>query len=1434
MPLSDCGSATTFQPTDASLSVPGVAFAASSVVMPQTSGAALTFPALQATWSLPTNPYVVGIQFEYTPTSFVGSTKLTAPQRTDALKWITTDGIATAGVYACRWRACGVNNTVGSWSAPVSITITAALGGLGFASVADIIAFLNNIKPNLWRFAVFSVAGGAALIDPFTDPPVTGALSDQLRAIRFPGNSATPKAEVLGRQAGAATRDGAAYNLSFDAYLVGGSSGTLRAGWRSSTNTAISGITDQAYAVTGTRQTFTWNGISSDDPNFYAPTPNTSLFRLFVNSAADLPAGSTLYISNIQIQGDNYFDQQGVVLPWRPAIDEDNLLAYNAYLTALQAAEFAAKPNQNVVTNDEGNGLKFVPNGPIKLLTEASTTRTLKASDDGAEITFTNAAGCTVTLPSNATAAIKTKSQVLLRRATGAGPITIVAGSGATLVGPPGCLFTLTSEEGEATVRKKTTNGWEWIELVGNPINVGGATVESGAGVPTRGDRTLGSEWRPINGDGAPWTQTRALGMPSKAAICFAIDVAIGTPNATQFAALQAGVNAVLDGLSTAITAGADYDLCAIGWGAASHATTSLTKRAATASDVTALKAFVSGLTLISDRGDPRDGAAVVSTFYAATAATYGERLCFWISDGDSGSTPSPANVAAAAATLAAMACVRVYSIQSTEIPAYPSGIAALVAFDNTPADGVPGPMTDAASITNPVTAALVSNAYNWRKLSIVSDIQSAGASLAGVKALNFGAGVSVNVTPCGVATVDVSLDTDATLAANSDDKIATQKATKTYVDNKVAGLSWKQAVRAGATANITLSGAQTIDGVSVVAGDRVLVKSQSTASQNGIYLAASAGWTRAADADSGTELVNASCYISEGATLADTQWTCSTNAPITVGSTSLAFAQLTSGGGALQASNNLSDLANAATARTNLGVYSTSQVDAAIAAASLAASPATAIFTNVAAMPYRTLLPPSLTGRNTGFPGSDMSTFNTTTESTPVTPTVSGGSVTVANTSGAGRTNLYNHGSDIVAPQRFVSVGVTGKTASPASYDDLGVGLIKDANNYIQAFYRRTTGQAYIAIKNAGTGTQTAFVTIGTLTGDFQLGFSIIGNKAVMWYNKGQGWTVGTSADITAQLNFKATTYTLWKPGFEVSTPSTGNSTWVLNNFSYGAFGGIAIRDPTIVTFVDGSPKISSGKVYLTATVAGPTAEAYWGVFTLDLTSYALDQVGVVMVNRASAVQSDLGGQIIDNNDGTFRVVTCTWGNGFGGVLAVQYGASSSNLLSGVNVLAGQSTVTLPSTPSLGGVYDANLIKISSTWYMAYTSTTDTNFTTPQVDFHPVLASAPDVAGSPGATWTLVAEDPSGWYTEGTKFANIGGTIYIVAGNPISFRLYDGSLNYLGILKALSNGNLNTQPHAALFKSGSTYYNLTFDGYKYNSASFTWGNLYVQTASTL
>lgn len=122
---------------------------------------------------------------------------------------------------------------------------------------------------------------------------------------------------------------------------------------------------------------------------------------------------------------------------------------------------------------------------------------------------------------------------------------------------------------------------------------------------------------------------------------------------------------------------------------------------------------------------------------------------------------------------------------------------------------------------------------------------------------------------------------------------------TKAYVDAAINGLSWKNSVVAATTVNITLSGVQTLDGVAVTAGQRVLVKNQSSQSQNGVYVVAAGAWTRAVDFDQVTpadEVNSAAVFVQQGTLQADTAWT-QTAPVVTIGSDAMVFAQFATGG---------------------------------------------------------------------------------------------------------------------------------------------------------------------------------------------------------------------------------------------------------------------------------------------------------------------------------------------------------------------------------------------------------------------------------------------------------------------------------------------------------------------------------------------------------
>lgn len=135
---------------------------------------------------------------------------------------------------------------------------------------------------------------------------------------------------------------------------------------------------------------------------------------------------------------------------------------------------------------------------------------------------------------------------------------------------------------------------------------------------------------------------------------------------------------------------------------------------------------------------------------------------------------------------------------------------------------------------------------------------------------------------------------------------------TKQYVDAVAAGLrDYKESVRAASTGNITKSGTQTIDGVSLISGDRVLLKNQTTGSENGIWVVSAGSWSRSTDADTNAE-VNSGMYVwvEEGTTNINSAWVLSTANPITLNTTSLTFVQV-SGLGQITAGNGLTKTGN-------------------------------------------------------------------------------------------------------------------------------------------------------------------------------------------------------------------------------------------------------------------------------------------------------------------------------------------------------------------------------------------------------------------------------------------------------------------------------------------------------------------------------------------
>jgi hypothetical protein len=140
--------------------------------------------------------------------------------------------------------------------------------------------------------------------------------------------------------------------------------------------------------------------------------------------------------------------------------------------------------------------------------------------------------------------------------------------------------------------------------------------------------------------------------------------------------------------------------------------------------------------------------------------------------------------------------------------------------------------------------------------------------------------------------------------------------ANKRYVDAAVVGIDWKASVRAATTAAITLAtgleNGDTLDGVTLATGDRVLVKNQTDATENGLYVVAVSGApTRSSDADTAAEITASfAVFVEEGTVNADSGWTLTNNGTITVGTSELSFTQFT-GLGQITAGDGLTKTAN-------------------------------------------------------------------------------------------------------------------------------------------------------------------------------------------------------------------------------------------------------------------------------------------------------------------------------------------------------------------------------------------------------------------------------------------------------------------------------------------------------------------------------------------
>ena len=310
------------------------------------------------------------------------------------------------------------------------------------------------------------------------------------------------------------------------------------------------------------------------------------------------------------------------------------------------------------------------------------------------------------------------------------------------------------------------------------------------------------------------------------------------------------------------------------------------------------------------------------------------------------------------------------------------------------------------------------------------------------------------------------------------------------------AGISWKQPCAVATLVNITLSGLQTIDGYTTLAGDRVLVKNQSAAANNGIYIAAPGAWTRSLDADAWNDFVSAISFIEYG-TQAGAAFFCTATPGGTLGTTPLNWSQFTT-----------SAVYSAGTGLTLTGqVFSITNIGTAGTYGSATQTPV--FVTNAQGQVTsvtNTLITPaisSVTGLGTG-----VATFL-------ATPTSANLAAAVTDETGSGAL-VFATSPTLVTP-------ALGTPASGVMTNVTGLPL--------------TTGvTGTLAIGNGGTGQITASAAFNALSPITSVGDLILGNGA----NSATRLAIGTNGQV---LSSNGTTASWTTPAANVSSFSAGTT---------------------------------------------------------------------------------------------------------------------------------------------------------------------------------------------------------------------------------------------------------------------------------------------------
>lgn len=579
-------------------------------------------------------------------------------------------------------------------------------------------------------------------------------------------------------------------------------------------------------------------------------------------------------------------------------------------------------------------------------------------------------------------------------------------------------------------------------------------------------------------------------------------------------------------------------------------------------------------------------------------------------------------------------------------------------------------------------------------------------------------------------STIDSSVIGGTTPAAGTFTNIATTTGTistgpvnaadianKQYVDQIAAGLSVKAPVLYATTGNITLSGLATQAGgdwpTSLSANDRILVKNQVNQADNGIYLAASSGWTRASDMSSWSQVPGAFCFVQQGTTQADNGYVCTSDPGGTLGVTAITWVQFNglatyTAGTGLQLIGNQFSIANTGVTSGSYGSASAVATFSVNAQGQLTLAATTAIAIAASQITSGTIASSLISGAYTGITSvgtlsglTVTATINGSISGNAATATLATSATTSTNLTGgstgaipyqtaAGATTFLASGTGVLvggsAPSYTTAPAITGDNITGTAS-----GLSIGGNAATATTATNLAGGSTYAVPYQTASGSTAFVSSGTAGYLFQTNGA---GSAPSWVAP-SGLTVGYATNISGgvagalpyQSAIGTTSFTAAGTANQVLlSGGTGSPTWAnqstlsvgySNNLNGGATGSLPYQTNSNATGF-----IAAGtNGYVLTMVAGNPAWAALpatGVtITDDTTTNAARYLTFTSVTSGNITTEYVSSTKLQFNPstGAFTATSLTPTNAlgatYGGTAQTSYATGDILYASGTNTLA-------------------------------------------------------------------------------------------------------------------------------------------------------------------